>query len=608
MSSGFSKKRRIKMKSKWKIFSFFVVLVMLLSLGSTAFAVCPQNGVTPLTVGPVNPQNGFPAWFQDTNGRSVELCLDPNFCFFDPPDPSNPFSTQIGFGPEAFWWSADASIDNPAQGFSALLVMAVEAAFANEEPVDGEQFPFTRLRIRLDVPATGTYTVTHPYGQEVFNVTAVGAGDEVRMSRDIEVIGFNTTHNGAVGPLLVAMNPQPPAGFVGDFNILQTVTGSPCETNFFRIQPPAGVNIGAGAGQPVTTNLFAVQGKIFTGILSTPLTVTRTTYARANPGTVSVFANSAPTATLTVSGGPNFPGAPVPMVGDPSGRFFAHVDIANTTTLPAFVTVTATNPGNSATSINSSLVDVVNVTRADYSMATGQLTIQASSSDQAVPPTLTAVGLGTLTAGSLTVSVAVPPAFVLVQSSAGGEDTRLVNIISAPPPTFSISGTITNSAGGGPLSGVTVNLTGPASASTTTNASGVYTFTGLAAGNYTVTPSFAGFTFAPVNRTVPVTNANVTGQDFVGTSTVQTFSISGTVRERGVGLRVGAPVSGVTITLSGTSSGTTTTDANGNYVFTGRTNGSYTVTPSQTGFTFIPASRAVTINNANVTGQNFTRN
>lgn len=41
-----------------------------------------------------------------------------------------------------------------------------EAAFLGNVE-NGEQFPFTRLRIRMDVPAIGTYTVIHPYGQEV---------------------------------------------------------------------------------------------------------------------------------------------------------------------------------------------------------------------------------------------------------------------------------------------------------------------------------------------------------------------------------------------------------------------------------------------------------
>ena len=76
-----------------------------------------------------------------------------------------------------------------------------------------------------------------------------------------------------------------------------------------------------------------------------------------------------------------------------------------------------------------------------------------------------------------------------------------------------------------------------------------------------------------------------------------TYSISGTIS--------GAGGSGATVNLSGTSTATITADASGNYTFTGLANGSYTVTPEQAGFTFTPASQAITVNNANVTGVNF---
>lgn len=86
-------------------------------------------------------------------------------------------------------------------------------------------------------------------------------------------------------------------------------------------------------------------------------------------------------------------------------------------------------------------------------------------------------------------------------------------------------------------------------------------------------------------------------------SAVITYSLSGTVRTSG-----GSPISGVTVTLSGnaTSTTTTNTNTNGNYTFTGLVNGNYTVTPNKTGYTFSPTNRPVTINNANVTGQDFT--
>jgi len=77
------------------------------------------------------------------------------------------------------------------------------------------------------------------------------------------------------------------------------------------------------------------------------------------------------------------------------------------------------------------------------------------------------------------------------------------------------------------------------------------------------------------------------------------YSISGTV------IKSSRPFQGVTITLSGARSATTTTDASGNYTFTGVSNGSYTVTPRMTGYAFYPVNIGVTINGVNSTGNNF---
>ena len=162
--------------------------------------------------------------------------------------------------------------------------------------------------------------------------------------------------------------------------------------------------------------------------------------------------------------------------------------------------------------------------------------------------------------------------------------------------TYSISGTVTK-AGGLPVAGVTISLTGAATATTTTVANGTYTFTGLANGSYTVTPSMGTNTFTPASSPAVVNNANVAGVNF----TLNTYSISGTVTISGDG-----PAAGVTMSLTGAATATTTTAANGTYTFTGLANGSYTVTPSMGTNTFTPASSPAVVNNANVTGVNFT--
>jgi thermitase len=72
---------------------------------------------------------------------------------------------------------------------------------------------------------------------------------------------------------------------------------------------------------------------------------------------------------------------------------------------------------------------------------------------------------------------------------------------------------------------------------------------------------------------------------FVTKISTEMFVISGRVTDSGnIGFR------GVTVTLSGSRSATTTTDVSGNYSFEVPPNGNYTVTPSLTSFTFSPTN------------------
>src|SRR5262249_34691668 len=171
----------------------------------------------------------------------------------------------------------------------------------------------------------------------------------------------------------------------------------------------------------------------------------------------------------------------------------------------------------------------------------------------------------------------------------------LVEVLPPAVPTWTISGTVSPAASG---AGTTLTLSGGASGSTTADASGNFSFAGLANGTYTVTPSKTGFTFSPVSQSVTVSGANVTGVNFTITP-IPTWTISGTVSPAATG-------TGTTLTLSGPAGGTTTADASGNYSFSGLANGTYTITPSKTGFVFTPTSQSVVVNGANVSGINFT--
>ena len=149
-----------------------------------------------------------------------------------------------------------------------------------------------------------------------------------------------------------------------------------------------------------------------------------------------------------------------------------------------------------------------------------------------------------------------------------------------------ISYTISGNAG---VAGATVSFTGgtPVTASGT----GAYSITVPYNWTGTVTPSLAGYTFAPVSRDYTNVLANQTAQNY--TATAITFTISGN-----------AGVAGATVSFTGgtpvTASGT------GAYSITVPYNWTGTVTPSLAGYTFAPVSRDYTNVLANQTAQNYT--
>ena len=422
--------------------------------------------------GPPNPNNGFSEYLIDANGLELELCLNPAFCLFDPVDPTNDFSNQIGFGAEGFWWLAEPDTSGFPGTIGAVLVLAAEAAFAAEVPIDGDQFPFTRLRIRLDLPVTGFYRVTEPYGEHIYNVTAVGAGNEVNESFDVQ---FNQGTIDGAGTVTEAVNTYDgpwltwdtyptddlldPSGdgvadFVGDGATPHAVTGSPTGNNLFKIEAFAdaalttplntfdpGDGDGDGNDNSVTASLFTVVGKVYDGRLATAMSAERVTYSRDAGGTgqVDVFARGAVTASVTTEGGPNL-GGPFSLFADQGNFFLSQLLTPNAVALPSSVNIEATDTAADPTHLIQSLSDSLTITRAEYDLAVSPptLTIEAASSDALVPPVLTVVELNQpLTAGSIVITQTpagtpiAPPGSVTVSSSAGGLATSLVAVVNS---------------------------------------------------------------------------------------------------------------------------------------------------------------------------------
>ena len=149
---------------------------------------------------------------------------------------------------------------------------------------------------------------------------------------------------------------------------------------------------------------------------------------------------------------------------------------------------------------------------------------------------------------------------------------------------YSISGRVADPGGNG-MGGVLLNLTGSLKATGATDANGNYSFQNLKpGGSYTVVPIKPGVNFTPTSRSFSNINSDQIG-DFTGTAPA--VRVSGRVLNANSGA-----VSGVTVTLSGSQTGSVLSDSGGNYSFPNLpAGGTYTVTPSRGTDKFVPSTR-----------------
>ena len=257
------------MKSTVKSMAFS--LIVLLSQGMALRAEAAKRPAPPPVApppcfvrlagfGPVDPVHGFPMYYQDSSALALAPCLDavcggPGFAL---PNPALPLSFPDNFPVEVFYSRAISKMT--VGTVSALYVAALEGSFANGNvALPGDQVVFSRIRVRLfGVTPGGTYTVTHPYGVDVLQADALGVVNFTQDSPRIPVglagaaLAFGTPITaGRVGPFLKAVAPPPPPGLVGNPAADQTVTGSNCGQNLFRVVGP-----GLPAGG-IQTNLFS---------------------------------------------------------------------------------------------------------------------------------------------------------------------------------------------------------------------------------------------------------------------------------------------------------------------------------------------------------------
>ena len=289
--------------------------------------------------GPVSAANGFPAWYQDKTGISLEFCTPLNdaelaggWCVLTTGDTTAPeninnFPTQ--FADEHFFYLANAS-GTTTFGGKAKLVIALEGIYdgsANSQAV------FARVRVDARGLPPGTYKVYHPYGV-IGPVTLDAGNDRLFVTEDIGLNclpgHFECALAGSIGPFLLA-SPTPggaqfppvvgPATgklYIADPARVGPVTGSPVSQNYFRLVSLSGGGGGGGGGEQEILvsstgaagriNDFTINGRLYTTTIPGRVTVDRASYT--NDGVtrrVDVFATVVPTTQSRIPGAATLP-------------------------------------------------------------------------------------------------------------------------------------------------------------------------------------------------------------------------------------------------------------------------------------------------------------
>ena len=168
-----------------------------------------------------------------------------------------------------------------------------------------------------------------------------------------------------------------------------------------------------------------------------------------------------------------------------------------------------------------------------------------------------------------------------------------ITTMSAPAPTYTIWGYILNSSDMSPIDGSSVG--NDTLGWTSSSESGYYELTGVLNGTYNISASKVGY---ETNYTIAIVSGSDVGNLNITLTRIPTYSISGYVLNASSGMSV----SGATVTNS--TLGSNTTDANGYYMLAGAVNGTWRVTATATGYADNYTDAAVS--GADLTGVNIT--
>jgi hypothetical protein len=265
----------------------------------------------------------------------------------------------------------------------------------------------------------------------------------------------------------------------------------------------------------------------------------------------------------------------------------------------SIVEILAATGGVSAGSVSGTINPAPNGTTATVVLSQSGTTIARTTVGSSGSYSFSNVPNGTYTVAPSETGFTFSPANQSVTVNANAA-TVPVFTATAVLTTYTVSGTI-NPAPNGTTATVTLSQGGTTIAASTVGSSGSYSFSNVANGTYTVTPSETGFTFSPTSQSVTVSGGPATVPVFTAMAVVTTYTVSGTINPAPNGA-----TATVALSQGATTIATATVGSSGSYSFSNIANGMYTVTPSEAGFTFSPANQNVTVNGANMTVAVFT--
>jgi len=401
---------------------------------------------------------------------------------------------------------------------------------------------------------------------------------------------FTVTTTGSPAPALAKTGALPSGvNFTDNGNGTATISGSAAAAGSSSITITASNGTLPNATQTFTFNVVAAP--VITGFTAAAPTIT----AGGSTTLTGVFTGG--TGSVNNSVGAVTTGALAPV--SPTVTTTYTLTVTNAATTPASVTAMAT-----VTVVAAPVITSFIGTTTIVSGNSTTITPTFSNGTGSISPTVGAVTSGT----GYSVSPTTTTTYTLtVTNTAGGKLTSTVTITVNVPPQITSANGATFTVGVSGSFTVTTTGTLPMTLTETGSLPSPITFVDNGNGTATISGKPTGASVSPIT---------ITASNGFGSNATQTFTlsvtavscstnctISGTVSFPGT--LSGPPISGVTITLSGPSSPSTTTLANGSYSFTGLTGGTYTVTPSLAGYTFSPSIASVTTTST-TTVQNFT--